>query len=113
MQKKESEVKNWTDVEEEEDVEEPGQAENKFAGGVVALGSSDGSVRLLRRDAGQLSALRGPGGAVRCLRFHGPQLLLSAGSDGRVCLWTAAPPSLGAAGKALDNTAPGGSHAHP
>ncbi|XP_071418496.1 sperm-associated antigen 16 protein isoform X1 [Pithys albifrons albifrons] len=83
------------------------------SGGVVALGSSDGSVRLLRRDAGQLSALRGPGGAVRCLRFHGPQLLLSAGSDGRVCLWTAAPPSLGAAGKALDTAAPGGSHAHP
>ncbi|XP_027591448.1 sperm-associated antigen 16 protein isoform X1 [Pipra filicauda] len=58
------------------------------SGGVVALGSSDGSVRVLRRDAGQLSALRGPGGAVRCLRFHGPRLLLSAGADGRLCLWT-------------------------
>lgn len=61
------------------------------SGGVVAVASSEGSVQVLSLAVGQLSVLRGPGVEVRCVRFHGQEHLLSAGADGRVCLWAAAP----------------------
>lgn len=60
------------------------------SGGLVALASSEGSVKVLCLAVGQLSVLRGPGVEVRCVRFHGQDYLLSAGADGRVCLWTSA-----------------------
>ncbi|XP_030134324.4 sperm-associated antigen 16 protein [Taeniopygia guttata] len=58
------------------------------SGDRVALASSEGSVKVLSLAVGQLSILRGPGVEVRCVRFHGQDSLLSAGADGRVCLWT-------------------------
>ncbi|XP_062362697.1 sperm-associated antigen 16 protein [Cinclus cinclus] len=58
------------------------------SGGLVALASSEGSVKVLCLAVGQLSILRGPGVEVRCVRFHGQDYLLSAGADGRVCIWT-------------------------
>ncbi|XP_053803294.1 sperm-associated antigen 16 protein isoform X2 [Vidua chalybeata] len=58
------------------------------SGDLVALASSEGSVKVLSLAVGQLSVLRGPGVEVRCVRFHGQDSLLSAGADGRVCLWT-------------------------
>ncbi|XP_014113229.1 PREDICTED: sperm-associated antigen 16 protein [Pseudopodoces humilis] len=58
------------------------------SGGLVALASSEGSLKVLCLAVGQLSVLRGPGVEVRCVRFHGQDHLLSAGIDGRVCLWT-------------------------
>lgn len=61
------------------------------SGGVVAVASSEGSVQVLSLAVGQLSVLRGPGVEVRCVRFHGQEHLLSAGADGRVCLWASAP----------------------
>ncbi|XP_039925073.1 sperm-associated antigen 16 protein isoform X3 [Hirundo rustica] len=58
------------------------------SGDLVALASSEGSVKVLCLAVGQLSVLRGPGVEVRCVRFHSQDHLLSAGADGRVCLWT-------------------------
>ncbi|XP_056352688.1 sperm-associated antigen 16 protein isoform X1 [Oenanthe melanoleuca] len=58
------------------------------SGGLVALASSEGSVKVLCLAVGQLSILRGPGVEVRCVRFHSQEHLLSAGADGRVCIWT-------------------------
>ncbi|KAM7049279.1 sperm-associated antigen 16 protein isoform 2-T2 [Acridotheres tristis] len=58
------------------------------SGGLVALASSEGSVKVLCLAVGQLSILRGPGVEVRCVRFHSQDYLLSAGADGRVCIWT-------------------------
>ncbi|KAL9848801.1 sperm-associated antigen 16 protein [Geothlypis trichas] len=58
------------------------------SGDLVALASSEGSVKVLSRAVGQLSILRGPGVEVRCVRFHSQDSLLSAGADGRVCLWS-------------------------
>uniref|UniRef100_U3KEQ3 Sperm associated antigen 16 n=1 Tax=Ficedula albicollis TaxID=59894 RepID=U3KEQ3_FICAL len=58
------------------------------SGGLVALASSEGSVKVLCLAVGQLSILRGPGVEVRCVRFHSQEHLLSAGADGRVCVWT-------------------------
>uniref|UniRef100_A0A8C0Z9J0 Sperm associated antigen 16 n=1 Tax=Cyanistes caeruleus TaxID=156563 RepID=A0A8C0Z9J0_CYACU len=58
------------------------------SGGLVALASGEGSVKVLCLPVGQLSVLHGPGVEVRCVRFHGQDHLLSAGIDGRVCLWT-------------------------
>ncbi|XP_064289665.1 sperm-associated antigen 16 protein isoform X2 [Passer domesticus] len=61
------------------------------SGDLVAVASSEGSVKVLSVAVGQLSVLRGPGVEVRCVRFHSQDSLLSAGADGRVCLWTWAP----------------------
>ncbi|XP_064574933.1 sperm-associated antigen 16 protein [Zonotrichia leucophrys gambelii] len=58
------------------------------SGDLVALASSEGSVKVLSLAVGQLSILRGPGVEVRCVRFHSQDSLLSAGADGRVCLWS-------------------------
>ncbi|XP_037999277.1 sperm-associated antigen 16 protein isoform X2 [Motacilla alba alba] len=58
------------------------------SGDLVALASSEGSVKVLSLAVGQLSVLHGPGVEVRCVRFHSEDCLLSAGADGRVCLWT-------------------------
>ncbi|XP_059724211.1 sperm-associated antigen 16 protein [Haemorhous mexicanus] len=58
------------------------------SGDLVALASSEGSVKVLSLAVGQLSVLRGPGVEVRCVRFHSQDSLLSAGADGRVCLWS-------------------------
>ncbi|XP_041891311.1 sperm-associated antigen 16 protein isoform X2 [Corvus kubaryi] len=60
------------------------------SGGLVALASSEASVKVLCLAVGQLSVLQGPRVEVRCVRFHGQDHLLSAGTDGRVCLWTRA-----------------------
>ncbi|XP_032920114.1 sperm-associated antigen 16 protein isoform X2 [Catharus ustulatus] len=57
------------------------------SGDLVALASSEGSVKVLYLSTGQLSILRGPGVEVRCVRFHSQDHLLSAGADGRVCIW--------------------------
>ncbi|XP_057245781.1 sperm-associated antigen 16 protein [Malurus melanocephalus] len=58
------------------------------SGDAVALASSEGSVKMLCLVTGQLSVLRGPGVEVRCVRFRGQNHLLSAGADGRVCIWS-------------------------
>ena len=55
----------------------------------MALASSDGSVKVLQLEFGQLSSLRGHGGEVHSVIFdQKAEQLLSGAADGTVCLWT-------------------------
>lgn len=58
-------------------------------GRIVAMASSDGAVKIVQPELGQLHSLRGQGETeVQSVAFHRPvELLLSGAADGTVCVW--------------------------